>query len=126
MIDPVVKVPYIQGATYPAPSTDGVRRAVLFRAAGQRASLVVDRSPPGAASQIRLSPGKWRQLAAVNRAVNRAIFPVNDSKHYGRAEYWTIPNDGLGDCEDYALTKRAKLIALGYPQPALRMADRLD
>jgi predicted transglutaminase-like cysteine proteinase len=47
---------------------------------------------------------------------------VDDIKHYGRAEYWTIPTDGRGDCDDYAVTKRAQLIAAGIPASALRLA----
>lgn len=54
--------------------------------------------------------------------MNEAIAPVADNVHYGRAEYWTIPTDGEGDCEDYALTKRSELIASGMPMDALRIA----
>jgi predicted transglutaminase-like cysteine proteinase len=35
---------------------------------------------------------------------------------------WTIPTDGYGGCEDYALTKRKDLIADGFPEPTLRIA----
>lgn len=42
--------------------------------------------------------------------------------HYGRAEYWTIPTDGYGDCDDYALTKRKQLQEIGFPAAALRLA----
>ena len=64
----------------------------------------------------------WQILEKTNSAVNDAIWPEDDEKHYGRAEYWTIPTDGYGDCEDYALTKRRDLIAAGIPEPALRVA----
>ena len=47
---------------------------------------------------------------------------MDDQRHYGRAEYWNIPTDGYGDCEDYALTKRRDLIAAGFPAQALRIA----
>jgi len=39
---------------------------------------------------------------------------------YGVAEYWTIPTT-RGDCEDYALLKRKRLIARGWPPSALLM-----
>jgi len=37
---------------------------------------------------------------------------------YGRTEYWTIPT-ARDDCEDYALLKRKRLIARGWPASAL-------
>ena len=64
----------------------------------------------------------WKTLAKVNDDVNDAIWPEDDERHYGRAEYWTIPTDGYGDCEDYALTKRKQLMALGLSGAALRIA----
>jgi predicted transglutaminase-like cysteine proteinase len=35
-------------------------------------------------------------------------------------EFWTYPDTGAGDCEDYALEKRRALIELGWPPRALR------
>ena len=71
---------------------------------------------------VKLTSGEWMALQEVNLAVNRAIKPMDDERHYGRAEYWNIPTDGFGDCEDYALTKRRDLIAAGFPAQALRIA----
>lgn len=73
-------------------------------------------------ARAALTPELWRQLEEVNFLVNRSIRPMDDLRHYGRADYWTIPTDGFGDCEDYALTKRKALIAAGVPARALRMA----
>lgn len=75
-----------------------------------------------APSSVPLAPAQWLALQEVNEAVNRAIRPMDDQQHYGRAEYWNIPTDGFGDCEDYALTKRRDLMAAGFPAPALRIA----
>jgi len=75
-----------------------------------------------APSVVKLSPAQWLELQEVNQAVNLAIKPMDDERHYGRAEYWNIPTDGYGDCEDYALTKRRDLIAAGFPAKALRIA----
>lgn len=75
-----------------------------------------------APATVALSPAQWLELQEVNEAVNLAIKPMDDERHYGRAEYWNIPTDGFGDCEDYALTKRRDLIAAGFPAQALRMA----
>ena len=71
---------------------------------------------------VILTSAKWRDLMAVNWTFNRAIRPMTDMEHYGRAEYWTIPRDGFGDCEDYALAKRAALTRMGFPAAALRIA----
>jgi predicted transglutaminase-like cysteine proteinase len=64
------------------------------------------------------SPERFAELDAVNRAVNREIEPVTDLALYGEADYWTVPTRS-GDCEDYVLLKRRRLIALGWPPSAL-------
>jgi len=71
---------------------------------------------------ITMTDSNWRTLKQVNSAVNSSIWAEYDQDHYGRAEYWTIPTDGYGDCEDYALVKRRDLIAEGFPVSALRLA----
>lgn len=77
---------------------------------------------PKGPRQITLSPGAWANLGGVNRTINRLIKPMSDLRHYGVLEYWTIPRDGFGDCEDYALAKRAVLVSIGFPRSALRIA----
>ncbi|WP_062011986.1 transglutaminase-like cysteine peptidase [Aureimonas sp. AU4] len=59
-------------------------------------------------------------VADVNTAVNTQIKPASDQELYGREERWTIP-DKAGDCEDYALLKRARLHAAGLPMSDLLM-----
>jgi predicted transglutaminase-like cysteine proteinase len=70
-------------------------------------------------------------LARVNVAVNRAItyrpdrgviMAVKDRAASSiRVEEWTIgPN--YGDCDDYSVTKLARLIDAGLPRSALRLA----
>jgi predicted transglutaminase-like cysteine proteinase len=71
---------------------------------------------------VSLTDRTWQDLTRINRKVNGDIWPEDDEKHYGRAEYWTIPTDGYGDCDDYAVTKRKTLIDAGFPLPALRLA----
>lgn len=71
---------------------------------------------------IETTPDIWQILARINAETNSAIEPEDDEDHYGKAEYWTIPTDGLGDCEDYVLAKRRALIAAGLPADALRVA----
>ncbi|WP_119154283.1 transglutaminase-like cysteine peptidase [Caldimonas tepidiphila] len=57
----------------------------------------------------------------VNRDVNTATRYVSDEELYGRPEHWTIAR-GAGDCEDYALAKRAALLAAGADPAHLRLA----
>jgi predicted transglutaminase-like cysteine proteinase len=63
-------------------------------------------------------PQRLTELDTVNRTVNREIEPATDLEVYGQTEYWTIPVT-RGDCEDYALLKRKRLLALGWPASAL-------
>lgn len=81
---------------------------------------------PDAPSVVTLAAPQWLALEEINKSVNWAIKPMDDKRHYGREEYWNIPTDGFGDCEDYALTKRKRLMAAGFPEPALRLALALD
>lgn len=71
---------------------------------------------------INLTPQNFAQISNINRTINEQIKPEDDSIHYGVTEYWTIPTDGYGDCEDYALTKRKALLQAGFPMGALRLA----
>ncbi|MBW9055949.1 transglutaminase-like cysteine peptidase [Rhizobium mesosinicum] len=73
----------------------------------------------GGASEIFLSPFADKQLRAVNASVNRSIRPVNDRPDQG--DVWQV-NVKSGDCEDFALTKRDHLIAMGWSAKALRIA----
>ncbi len=75
----------------------------------------------GAAEETRFNatPQRLSQLDEINRHINRAIQPITDLEHYGVTEYWSLPKDGKGDCEDYALLKRKTLIQLGWPISAL-------
>lgn len=78
--------------------------------------------PANAPLSIAMTPAIWQTLNKVNHDVNSSIWPEDDQRHYGRAEYWTIPTDGYGDCEDYALTKRKELAEAGISVAALRVA----
>ncbi|MGL5136696.1 MAG: transglutaminase-like cysteine peptidase [Beijerinckiaceae bacterium] len=66
-----------------------------------------------------LDERRWAQLLSVNDRVNREVEPVTDIDHWGVPELWSYPTDGRGDCEDYVLEKRRRLIALGWPRQAL-------
>lgn len=60
--------------------------------------------------------GDLATLNVVNTAVNRAIAPVHDG-----ADRWS-PDAAAGDCEEYALAKRQRLIALGWAPSQLLIA----
>jgi predicted transglutaminase-like cysteine proteinase len=70
--------------------------------------------------RFHASRERLAELDALNRAVNHEIEPVTDIELYGQTDYWTIPA-AKGDCEDYALVKRKRLMALGWPASALLM-----
>ena len=66
------------------------------------------------------------ELDRVNRQVNHEISPETDMQQYGVEDYWTIPVSGRGDCEDYALLKRQRLMRAGWPASALLMTVVFD
>jgi predicted transglutaminase-like cysteine proteinase len=55
-------------------------------------------------------------LQSVNSRVNGSIAYSRD-----RVDRWSLA-PSRGDCEDYALTKRAELMEVGFPSNALRIA----
>lgn len=67
------------------------------------------------ASPLGLTEARLQQLRQVNHSVNAAISAVSDPLHFGKRDYWMVPRDGKGDCEDYVLAKRARLLAAGLP-----------
>ncbi len=70
---------------------------------------------------VRLTENRWIELNSINTATNVRIRPVTDRAQHNQVEVWQYPK-GAGDCEDYALEKRRKLIAAGWPEKSLRMA----
>ncbi|MBP1848732.1 transglutaminase-like cysteine peptidase [Rhizobium halophytocola] len=74
----------------------------------------------GGTSLVHLNRAKRGQLFAVNRRINQQIRPVHDAAGLG-GDVWQV-NVTSGDCEEFALAKRQRLIALGWPSSALRIA----
>jgi predicted transglutaminase-like cysteine proteinase len=72
-----------------------------------------------AAKPMRLDNRAWRDLVRINREVNDSVEAVSDLEHWGMLEKWSYPTDGKGDCEDYVLEKRKRLIAAGWPRQSL-------
>ena len=70
---------------------------------------------------VALTTERRRQLAEINAQVNRAIAPKsyrNDTSF----DTWRIAPP-QGDCNDYAVTKRHELLALGWPSRALLLSE---
>ncbi|KQO80871.1 transglutaminase-like cysteine peptidase [Rhizobium sp. Leaf262] len=65
-------------------------------------------------------------LTKVNRQVNAAIRPAEDTVVYGRSNYWALPKDGRGDCEDYAVAKTKALLDAGFPANKMAVSVVLD
>lgn len=70
---------------------------------------------------MRLTPHRRDDLRAVQKEVNQEIFYKSDAIHYGKVEFWEFPK-WWGDCEDFALEKKRRLLALGWPRSALLLA----
>jgi predicted transglutaminase-like cysteine proteinase len=71
---------------------------------------------------IELDEALWEQLVSVNKRMNAEIVPITDADRYKVGEFWTYPENGYGDCEDYALAKRRELIREGWDPSTLLMA----
>lgn len=72
----------------------------------------------GESNIMTLSPDKRAFLQRINVQVNNEIVYRDDN---GQDDDWRS-NVKFGDCEDYALTKRQRLLSAGWPSGALRLA----
>ena len=61
-------------------------------------------------------------LERINKTVNAELAFVPDLPGERGEECWEFPAKGEGDCEDFALEKRRRLVAEGVPSAALTMA----
>ncbi|WP_262029627.1 transglutaminase-like cysteine peptidase [Microvirga sp. Mcv34] len=83
----------------------------------------VDQSEP---ATIQLGAKEWQTIVRINQQVNAAIKPKTDIDHWGVEDVWDFAEDGYGDCEDYQLVKRKRLVEAGFPRRALRMTVVID
>lgn len=67
---------------------------------------------------VKLTRARWAEMVEANAHANNTVRPVTDLEYYGTEELWVMPKTA-GDCEDYALMKRAELMARGWPASAL-------
>lgn len=82
--------------------------------------------------EVTLDLRRWRELWAINAAVNWDLLPARDQDIYGRNEVWAMPlterASGArprGDCEDFVLEKRAKLLDAGWPANSLSIVTAI-
>jgi len=95
--------------TWPAKCAAGAATGTAWDAALAEAAVP---KPPA------LTPARWRELERVDAEVDRAILPADDGAAQGLDDHWSLA-PARGDCEDYVLTKRHRLIELGWPAHAL-------
>lgn len=81
------------------------------------------------ATVVTLDHDKRKLVEAINRGVNSEIVATSDQDVYGVAELWTDPLANAaprgfvrGDCEDFALAKRDRLLKAGWPPEAMFLA----
>jgi len=72
----------------------------------------------GEAVRVVMNADRWNDLEKINTFANETIEPVSDLDLYKVVEHWTYPQT-QGDCEDYVLLKRKKLMMMGWPAEAL-------
>ena len=70
---------------------------------------------------VELTKARKAELVMVNREVNHAIKP-QENVNGVMAEEWLV-SPRAGDCNDYAVTKRHKLLARGWPSRSLLLAE---
>jgi predicted transglutaminase-like cysteine proteinase len=120
-------------AVFAAPRVGTAEERPLFAAVGDATrppigwvEFCVEYDPecktrPSAPRDVVLSAEAWKDLQRINLWVNSHVKPMTDMDHWGVVERWNYPDDGYGDCEDYALQKRKMLIQAGWPREALLM-----
>jgi predicted transglutaminase-like cysteine proteinase len=79
------------------------------------------KTKPSAPRDVVLTTKAWSDLERIDLWVNTHVKPMTDMDHWGVVERWNYPDDGYGDCEDYALQKRKMLMQAGWPREALLM-----
>lgn len=70
---------------------------------------------------LKMTPQLFSQLETVNLAVNQFQYRT-DLQRYNQPEFWARIDAQGGDCDDYALEKRHRLLTLGWPRSSLRLA----
>jgi len=61
----------------------------------------------------RVTDYGWGVIREINTSVNTTIVAMTDQEIYGKDEVWEYPTTA-GDCEDFVLLKRKKLLERGF------------
>ncbi len=78
------------------------------------------------AAAMRVSDSQLTYAVQLNRQINGSVRSVSDQAQYGVVEHWALPTARGGDCEDFALLKKKRLIEAGLNPQMLLVATVLD
>lgn len=125
---PANPAPPVQLAHAPAISSHLSAFSATRPPAGFRGFCERDGWACGVGARARgLSEAAILKLArGVNSQVNRSVRPASDMETVGRDEHWSLPINGSGDCEDYALLKKKLLMEAGVPSSRLALATAIN
>ena len=70
---------------------------------------------------VHLTEERWDDLTTVNKSVNASIAPEPNTAGLA-GEKWLV-NPSRGDCNDYAVSKRAELLKRGWPARTLLLSE---
>jgi len=76
--------------------------------------------------QMLIGEAALETARAINLRANRSVRSISDMDQYRVAERWALPTARGGDCEDFAIYKKAALIKAGFPPDQLLIATVLD
>jgi predicted transglutaminase-like cysteine proteinase len=76
--------------------------------------------------RAEMTPKLWKAMTTLNARINREVEAITDEDHWGVVDRWDLPEDGKGDCEDFALLKRKRLAEIGVPRRAMLMTVVID
>lgn len=77
-------------------------------------------------AETRVSDQQVDLAVRMNRQINRQVRSISDQAQYGTAEHWALPTARGGDCEDFALLKKKRLIEAGFDPRMLLISTVLD
>jgi predicted transglutaminase-like cysteine proteinase len=70
---------------------------------------------------LSLTSQRMNELGRVQRELS-ALARISDDTRVRDGDFWTVASTGGGDCEDFALAARARLMSMGWPPRSLRLA----
>jgi predicted transglutaminase-like cysteine proteinase len=94
--------------------------AVLFCTKRPEACKPTKGTLPTKSGRVTMSSDLMKRIASANASVNRRMKAVDD-RGWKNADVWEV-GAARGDCEDFALTKRALLQEIGFPSSAVLVA----